>query len=111
MLSEYLASCSLEIQPVFEVGNTELICRMLEKNASAISLLPDYVTEKAVQEKRLVRLDVKDFQLDIWKQPLYHRDKWISPQMQGIYECDKRGTGIKKSISQNPLKNRRSAAK
>lgn len=84
MLSEYLASCSLEIQPVFEVGNTELICRMLEKNASAISLLPDYVTEKAVQEKRLVRLDVKDFQLDIWKQFLYHRDKWISPQMQAF---------------------------
>ena len=84
MLSEYLASCSLEIQPVFEVGNTELICRMLEKNASAISLLPDYVTEKAVQEKRLVRLDVKDFQLDIWKQLLYHRDKWISPQMQAF---------------------------
>ena len=52
MLSEYLASRSLEIQPVFEVGNTELICRMLEKNASAISLLPDYVTEKAVQEKK-----------------------------------------------------------
>lgn len=84
MLSEYLASCSLEIQPVFEVGNTELICRMLEKNASAISLLPDYVTEKAVQEKRLVRLDVKDFQLDIWKQLLYHRDKWISPQIQAF---------------------------
>ena len=84
MLSEYLASCSLEIQPVFEVGNTELICRMLEKNASAISLLPDYVTEKAVQEKRLVRLDVKDFQLEIWKQLLYHRDKWISPQMQAF---------------------------
>lgn len=84
MLSEYLASCSLEIQPVFEVGNTELICRMLEKNASSISLLPDYVTEKAVQEKRLVRLDVKDFQLDIWKQLLYHRDKWISPQMQAF---------------------------
>ena len=62
----------------------ELICRMLEKNASAISLLPDYVTEKAVQEKRLVRLDVKDFQLDIWKQLLYHRDKWISPQMQAF---------------------------
>lgn len=84
MLSEYLASCSLEIQPVFEVGNTELICRMLEKNTSAISLLPDYVTEKAVQEKRLVRLDVKEFQLDIWKQLLYHRDKWISPQMQAF---------------------------
>lgn len=84
MLSEYLASRSLEIQPFFEVGNTELICRMLEKNASAISLLPDYVTEKAVQEKRLVRLDVKDFQLAIWKQLLYHRDKWISPQMQAF---------------------------
>lgn len=84
LLSEYLASRSLEIQPVFEVGNTELICRMLEKNTSAVSLLPDYVTEKAAREKRLVRLDVKDFQLEIWKQLLYHRDKWISPQMQAF---------------------------
>lgn len=84
LLSEYLASRSLEIQPVFEVGNTELICRMLEKNTSVVSLLPDYVTEKAVREKRLVRLDVKDFQLEIWKQLLYHRDKWISPQMQAF---------------------------
>ena len=84
LLSEYLASRSLEIQPVFEVGNSELICRMLEKNTSAVSLLPDYVTEKAAREKRLVRLDVKDFQLEIWKQLLYHRDKWISPQMQAF---------------------------
>ena len=84
LLSEYLASRSLEIQPVFEMGNTELICRMLEKNTSAVSLLPDYVTEKAAREKRLVRLDVKDFQLEIWKQLLYHRDKWISPQMQAF---------------------------
>lgn len=84
LLSEYLASRSLEIQPVFEVGNTELICRMLEKNTSVVSLLPDYVTEKAVREKRLIRLDVKDFQLEIWKQLLYHRDKWISPQMQAF---------------------------
>ena len=79
LLSEYLASRSLEIQPVFE-----LICRMLEKNTSVVSLLPDYVTEKAVREKRLIRLDVKDFQLEIWKQLLYHRDKWISPQMQAF---------------------------
>lgn len=57
---------------------------MLEKNTSAVSLLPDYVTEKAAREKRLVRLDVKDFQLEIWKQLLYHRDKWISPQMQAF---------------------------
>ena len=89
LLSEYLASRSLEIQPVFEVGNTELICRMLEKNTSAVSLLPDYVTEKAVREKRLVRLDVKDFQLEIWKQLLYHRDKWISPQMQAFMDVIK----------------------
>lgn len=89
LLSEYLASRSLEIQPVFEVGNTELICRMLEKNTSVVSLLPDYVTEKAVREKRLVRLDVKDFQLEIWKQLLYHRDKWISPQMQAFMDVIK----------------------
>ena len=29
----------------------------------------------------------------------------------GIYECDKRGTGIKKSISQNPLKKQKICGK
>lgn len=86
LMDEKLASLSLEVLPVFEVGNTELICRMLEENDTAISFLPDYATRQAVQEKKLQYLNVKDFDIEIWAQLLYHRDKWVSPQMQAFID-------------------------
>lgn len=89
ILDEYLASLSLEVKPVFEVGNTELICRMLEHNDSVISLLPDYATRDAIQSGKLSYLDVKDFEAGLWTQLLYHRDKWISPQMEAVIEIFK----------------------
>lgn len=84
LMDEKLASLSLEVQPVFEVGNTELICRMLEENNTAISFLPDYSTRQAVREKKLRYLNVKNFHIEIWAQLLYHRDKWVSPQMKAF---------------------------
>ena len=43
-----------------------------------ISFLPDVVTEKKVAEGTLIYLDIADFEIDIWKQLIYHRNKWIS---------------------------------
>ena len=52
MLSEYLASRSLEIQPVlrWEIQNWSAGC--WKKNASAISLLPDYMWQKRPYRKK-----------------------------------------------------------
>ena len=80
LLDSKLAEDSLEINPIFECGRADLVCKLTEENAG-ISFLPDYVTEKAVQSQALVRLPVEDFEIELWKQILYHRDKWISPQM------------------------------
>lgn len=80
LLDSKLAKDSLEINPIFECGRADLVCKLTEENAG-ISFLPDYVTEKAVQSQALVRLPVEDFEIELWKQILYHRDKWISPQM------------------------------
>lgn len=85
MMDEKLASLSMEIKPVFEVGDTALICHMLE-NGSSVSYLPDYATRNAVQSGKLVYLDVQDFTVDVWAQLLYHRDKWLSPQMQAVID-------------------------
>ena len=42
------------------------------------------------EEGRIVYLPVKDFDIDIWKQLLYHRDKWVSPVMKTMIEyCSK----------------------
>ncbi len=77
LLDEHLAERSLEAHPVLEIYHADLICRLVQKG-DFISFLPDYVTEQAVREGRLVRLSVENFEVEIWKQILYRRDKWLS---------------------------------
>lgn len=77
VFDETLAKRSLYIQPVLEIGRTDLITTSLE-NGVGISFLPDFVTEKKVSEGKLVYLDITDFEIDIWKQLIYHKNKWIS---------------------------------
>ena len=79
LLDEGLAERSLEVTPVLEMGSARLICSLIGEGAG-ISFLPDYVTEQDVQAGAIVRLNVRDFEVEIWKQLLYHRDKWVSPQ-------------------------------
>lgn len=84
IMDEHLASLSLEILPELEIGNTDLICEMLAQETDFISFLPDYATKKEIQKQRLSYLDVRDFDIEIWAQLLYHRNKWLSPQMQAF---------------------------
>ena len=85
LLDERLARSSLEIQPVLETGRADLICSLVQENAG-VGFLPDYVTEKSVREGRLVRLRVPDFQVVVWKQMLYRREKWVSLQMRAMID-------------------------
>lgn len=83
LMDEKLAACSLEVSPLLETGNVELLCRLVEQGVGC-SFLPDYATEAAVAGGRLARLAVDGFGIEIWKQLFCHRDKWISPQMQAV---------------------------
>lgn len=90
LMDEKLAGMSMEIQPILEIGSTRMICSLL-KRGLGISFLPDFVTQVDVDSGELVRLDVEDFEVEIWKQLLYHRDKWVSPQMKTVINyCVKR---------------------
>jgi len=80
LMDEMLARNSMEIQPVLEIGRTDIICDLVA-NGMGISFLPDYVTEDAVRGGRVVRLEVPGYEPELWKQLIYHRDKWISPQL------------------------------
>lgn len=77
VFDQELAKRSLDIQPVLEIGRTDLITAALEDGVG-ISFLPDFVTQKKVAEGKLVYLDIKDFKFEIWKQLIYHKNKWIS---------------------------------
>ena len=76
-LDKQLAKISLEIQPVLEIGRTGIITKILEQG-SAVSFLPDFITEEKVKEGSLVYLNVPDLEVEIWQQLIYHRNKWIS---------------------------------
>lgn len=77
VLDEALAQRSIAVQPVLEIGRTDIITRILEQGNS-VSFLPDFVTREEVAAGKLVQLDVVDFEAHIWQQMIYHRNKWIS---------------------------------
>lgn len=83
LMEEQLAARSLEVRPVLETARADLICGLVAQDMG-ISFLPDYVTEEDVRQGRLCRLELEDFQITVWKQLLYRRDKWLSPQMKAM---------------------------
>lgn len=86
LLDEWMAQDSLQIQPVLETGSADLICRLVEQGVG-MSFLPDYVTDAAASAGRVVRLNAEDFRPELWKQLLYHRNKWISRPMEAVIRC------------------------
>lgn len=85
LLDEKLAESSLEIRPVLETGSAGMICQLVEQGAG-ISFLPDYVTDRGIRLGTLRYLHVNNFEINVWKQLLYHRDKWLSPQLSSVLE-------------------------
>ncbi|MBR6815960.1 MAG: LysR family transcriptional regulator [Clostridia bacterium] len=72
-----LAKQSLFISPTLEIGCTDIITAMVAKS-DMLSYLPDFVTKPLVDIGALSYLDVEDFHIDVWKQLIYHKNKWIS---------------------------------
>ena len=75
-----LAKMSLEITPVLEIGRTDIITSIL-KGSNMISFLPDFITKDLVEAGELCYLDVGDMKIDIWKQLIYHKNKWMSKSL------------------------------
>ena len=84
-----LAKRSLFINPVLEIGRTDIITTLLTQS-DMISFLPDFVTKSYVDEGKLCYLDVSDMKIDIWKQLIYHKNKWISKSLKAFIDFVKK---------------------
>ena len=80
-----LAKRSLEISPVLEIGRTDIITSMVAQS-NMLSYLPDFVTKPLIKAGRLCYLDVCDMNIDIWKQLIYHKNKWMSKSLKTFIE-------------------------
>jgi len=75
-----LAKRSLEISPVLEIGRTDIITSLVAQS-DMLSYLPDFVTKDLIEAGKLCYLDVADMDIEIWKQLIYHKNKWISKSL------------------------------
>ena len=80
-----LAKRSLEITPVLEIGRTDIITSMVAQS-NMISYLPDFITQDMVKKGQLCYLNVTDFNAEIWKQLIYHKNKWMSKSLKAIID-------------------------
>ena len=81
-----IAKKSIDITPVLEIGRTDIITRLLEENTDCISYMPYFAADEKVKAGKLVYLDVYDMKTDIWKQLIYHKNKWLSTPMRAFLE-------------------------
>ena len=85
VLDRELAKKSLAIVPILEIGRTDLIISALLES-DMISFLPDFVTKERVAAGELVYLDVVDVEVAIYKQLIYHKNKWMSKCLKTFIE-------------------------
>lgn len=84
-LDQYLASQNLEILPFLEISNTEFIIRQV-RLGMGISFLPYFAVREYVTSGTLTILQVRDFHMSMSRQLFYHRDKWVTPEMEVFLE-------------------------
>lgn len=70
----------MKITPFFETGDTEVIIRLIKEN-DGISFLPAFAVEKDLKEGSLKEVHVSDFEMTMYRQILYHKDKWVTDEM------------------------------
>ena len=83
VLDRELAKRSIDITPVLEIGRTDIITALLTQS-DMISFLPDFVTKPLVDAGVLCYLDICDMNVEIWKQLIYHKNKWMSKSLKTV---------------------------
>lgn len=84
-LERMLAAQEMEIRPVLEIGNTETIIHLLEEGVG-VSFLPLFSVKKAIKQGTLSRIQTDIPTIQMCSQLLYHKNKWVTPQMQAFIE-------------------------
>ena len=87
-LEQELASRHLGLGPFFETRNPEVIIELIKEN-HALSFLPRYAVEESLKDGSLRLLKVRDFEMQMYRQLFYHKDKWITEEMKNFIALSK----------------------
>lgn len=84
-LDNQLARMGLAIEPFLEIGNTDVIAGLLP-GSRRVAFLPEFVIHDMAAQGRLAVLDVRDVSVELYRQLIYHKGKWITPAMQAMID-------------------------
>ncbi len=89
-LDVQLARLGLSIEPILEIGNTDVIASLIENSSDRIAFIPEFVISEQIKAGTIVKLDINDIHVELYKQLIYHKGKWITPAMQAMIDmlCD-----------------------
>lgn len=99
-LEQMLAARDLEIRPFLETGNTDIIVKML-LNHAGLSFLPQYVVQNEINTGRLSVIRVDHPQIQMWSQLVYHKNKWVTSQMQQFIDLMIKYAGPARNVDQS----------
>lgn len=85
---DFLTIQNKKIEPYLEIGNTEIIMQMLMQS-NGISFLPRYCVQKYIDAQQLGVLKPADFDFFVSRQIFYHKNKWITPEMNAFLQLVK----------------------
>ena len=80
-----LAEHDLTVSPILEIGSTEVVARMVRENIG-YSVLPMYVAGEYLKSGELVAFQVPEFHSNMYQHIIYHKNKWVTPQMKGFMQ-------------------------
>lgn len=80
-----LAEHNLTVSPILEIGSTEVVARMVRENIG-YSVLPMYVAGEHLKSGELVAFQVPEFHSNMYQHIIYHKNKWVTPQMKGFMQ-------------------------
>lgn len=88
ILDQYLLAYDMEIHPVLESGSTDFLINLLRTDMG-ISFLPRFTVESRIKAGTLAEVKVTDFNMRIWRQIVYRKDKWLTREMTSFLELAK----------------------
>ena len=92
-LDRLLGEYNQTITPVIEFANPETVIQLVERKIG-LSFLPYFCAEEKIKSGKLFPLETVAPRIYMYNQIFYHRDKWVTPQMEALLDFIKSFFGV-----------------
>lgn len=87
----YLTQKGLYFHPYLEIGNTDLIRHFVLGN-KGVPYLPLFIIEKEIKKATIAPMRIPEFEVSVYCQLFWHKDKYITKPMSDFLELVRNST-------------------